>query len=313
MKRLCICRLALRLVVAVAIARGLPSIAADQNAASAAVLPADASPKPETVDFRVASRVYQGSSKEATSESVTLFVFSRDGAKYHNAVYDFLASPRETTVLDYFGQRSSSKNANGVEVTRAQEQIRINLLDASRKVRTELGAGDLEKFNEQLRSRAARQTNPLLKFAADPTFAKKSFERDNGGEACVQFVSPLLTYRVWLPSDVAEDADFDSYFDFCDFSAQLNSMMHPGALPPFARMQIDSDLRLKVGRPPERVEVTILDDPKGKPIVLRSEHHFSTQLTAEDRKRIDEANEQPKTFKQVSWEEYLRPIQQAKR
>jgi hypothetical protein len=304
-------RLALRLVVTLAIWRGLPSIAADQNAASSAVLPSDASAKPETIDFRVASRVHEGSSKDVTSESVTLFVFNGDGAKYHNVVYDFLSSPREVTVLDYFGQRSSSRNANSIEVTRVQEQLRINLLDPSRKVRTELTDHQLETFGEQLRSRAARQTSPLLKFAAQPKFDESDEERD--GSLWMKFASDWITYRVQL-ANVDQSVEFgEPYYRFCDYSARVNSMLHPGALPPFPRLEIDRRLADGLG-PPRQVELTISDDAKGgKSIVLRSEHHFSTQLTKADRQRIDEANEQLKTFKQVSWEEYLRPIQQAKR
>src|SRR5262249_12522144 len=69
------------------------------------------------------------------------------------------------------------------------------------------------------------------------------------------------------------------------------------------------------GKLPEQVELTLVGDSKspGKPTIRRSDHHFSTRLTAADRERINQADDEAKSFKQISWEEYLRPVQQAKR
>jgi hypothetical protein len=306
-------KLAIGFAVATAMASALSFGASDNVSADSHTTAAEEPPSviPARMYFRVESKVFTEKATQPSSENLTLFVIN-SGNQYQNLAYDFLSSPSEITVIDTRGQHTLRKEA-GRYVASAVEDVRITLLDPTRKLRTELNLGDLQKFSEQLRSRAARQANPLLKFAADPKFSESS-EQNDAGETCMRFTSPLLTYRVWLTSDVPENADFDRYFDFCDFSAQLNSMMHPGTLPPFPRMKVDADLRLKAGRPPARVEVTISDDAKGgKPIALRSEHHFLAQLTAEDQKRIDEANEDLKTFKQVSWEEYLRPIQQAKR
>lgn len=278
----------------------------------------------ERVDFRVASRVYEEKRPAPVSDSLTIFIFDGDGDQRHRRCYDFLSSsvpvtfrPQEITIFDAVRQRTERKDENGILNVATGDQTTIFLIDPERRVRAQLDDQKLAGFAQQLRSRAAKQSKPLLKFAADPKFSE-SFERTDDGGACVRFTSPrwagcLLAYRVWLASDVDENVDFDPYFDFCDYSAQLNSMMHPGALPPFPRIEVDSVLRSKAARPPTRVEVTISDDPNGTPLVLRSEHHFSTQLTAADRQRIDEANEELKTFKQVSWEEYVRPIQQAKR
>jgi hypothetical protein len=268
----------------------------------------------KAVDFRVESKVYEDKAANPSSESTTLFVFNDSGNKWHNLVYDFLSSPSEITIFETVGSRVERKDEHGGRNTAIGEETTITLLDRSRKVRSVTDGGKLWTFTQQLRSRAARQTSPLLKFAAEPNFGGK-FERTGDDEAWVRFSSPWITYRVRLATDLAGSTNFSPYFDFCDYSAQLNSMMHPGALPPFPRMEVDSSLRSKSAQcPPNLVEVTISDDSRGaKPIVLHSEHHFSTQLTTEDRQRIDEANESLKTFKQVSWEEYLRPIQQAKR
>jgi hypothetical protein len=63
------------------------------------------------------------------------------------------------------------------------------------------------------------------------------------------------------------------------------------------------------------VEVTIVGNTPagGKPTVLRSEHKLTLKLASEDHKRIDQADENLTAFKQVKWDDYLLPVQQAKR
>jgi len=232
-------------------------------------------------EFRVESKVSATDSDKPTSESLTLFIDDR--------AFDFLASPRETIIFDFLSER-------------------IALLDASRKVRTELAAAKLTSFTDQLRTRAARQTDALLRFAANPRL-----EESSDDDGWMKFSGKLLTYRIQAAK--ASNPDMAKlYRQFSDASARLNSMLQAGAMPPFARLSVNESLA-RDGMLPKQVELILAGDAKsgGQPTILRSEHHFSTQLTSADRQRIDEANEQLKTFKQVSWEEYLRPIRQAKR
>jgi hypothetical protein len=232
-------------------------------------------------EFRVESKVFATDSDKPTSESLTLFIDDR--------AFDFLASPRETIIFDFTSDR-------------------IGLLDASRKVRTELAVAKLTSFTDQLRTRAARQTDALLRFAADPHLEESS---DNDG--WMKFSGKLLTYRVQA-AKASNPEMAKLYRQFSDASARLNSMLQAGAMPPFARLSVNESLA-RDGTLPKQVELILAGDAKSgrKPTILRSEHHFSTQLAKGDRQRIDEANEQLKTFKPISWEEYLRPIQQAKR
>ena len=179
------------------------------------------------------------------------------------------------------------------------------MLDASHKVRTELSTAKLSAFTDQLRARAARQTDGLLRFAANPHLEESS---EDGG--WTRFSGKLLTYRVQA-AKASNPEMVKLYRQFSDASARLNSMLQAGAMPPFARLSINESLA-RDDKLPEQVELILAGDAKsgGKPTILRSEHHFSTQLTKADRQRIDEANEQLKAFKQVAWEEYLK---QAKR
>jgi hypothetical protein len=243
---------------------------------------AAASARPAAADeFRMESKVYSGKDGADTSESITLFTDDR--------AYDFLSSPAEITVFDF------ARN-------------RIVILDPTRKVRTELTTDKLNEFTEQLRIRAARQTDSLLKFSANPKFDESKTDDDS-----LQFSSPTMTYRVHpIKPDHANVVH--EYRLFSDWSAQLNAMTHPGALPPFPRLAINETLE-RSGQIPESVHLTIAPQNHlmGKPTILRSEHQLAMQLLPADRKRIDDAGRYLVTLPEVSLEEYLRPLQTAKR
>jgi hypothetical protein len=229
-------------------------------------------------EFRVESKVYAGKDDASTSESVTLFADER--------VYDFLSSPSEITVFDF-------------------PRGRIVLLDTNRKLRTELTTDKLNEFTDQLRVRAARQTDALLKFAANP-----KFDESHSDAQWLQFSSPHMTYRVH-PTKPDDPTVVREYRMFSDWSARLNAMIHPGALPPFPRLELNAVLE-RNGEIPESVQLTLAAQNRlmGKPTMLRSEHELTMRLLPTDRKRIDEAGKYLVTFPEVSMEEYLRPIQQ---
>jgi hypothetical protein len=235
-------------------------------------------------EFRIESKVFsiKGKDEAQISESLTLF----DDGK----IYDFISTPHEITLFDF-------------------TRDRIALMDASRKVRTELTTDKLMTFTEQLRTRAIRQSDPLLKFACDPKFDESPL---SGG--VVKFASPLMTYEI-KTTKVDSPSIAHQYRQFSDCSARLNAMLHPGSLPPFPRLAINAALAKQEGRVPEQVEVTLAPQNRltGKPTVLRSEHTLEMKLLSADRKKIDEAGEDLVTFREIPLEDYLRPIEQAKK
>ncbi|HTQ38536.1 MAG TPA: hypothetical protein VMJ32_05885 [Pirellulales bacterium] len=232
-------------------------------------------------EFRVESKVYSGKDESNTSQSVTLFTDDR--------VYDFLSSPDEITVFDF-------------------QRNRIVVLDPNRKLRTEMTTDRLNEFTEQLRVRAARQTDALLKFAANP-----KFDGSKSDDQWLQFSSPQMTYRV-QPAKPDNPNVVHEYRMFSDWSARLNAMTHPGALPPFPRLAVNDALEHN-GQIPESVQLTVVaqNHLMAKPMVLRSEHLLTMRLLPTDRKRIDDAGKDLVTYPEVSLEEYLRPLQTAKR
>ncbi|MFH5805861.1 hypothetical protein [Alienimonas sp. DA493] len=121
-----------------------------------------------------------------------------------------------------------------------------------------------------------------------------------------RFVGGPLTYdfsyaRPGRPSVSA------AYWDYADWTAQLNYALDPGKLFPDVRRPIHQDLRER-GVVPQRVEV-LLADGGGEPSRrLAAEHSFQERLDPRDRELISEWRARlasPKT-RRVTFREYQR-------
>ena len=224
-------------------------------------------------DFRIESKIYVGNQPAASSESLTLF---RGGQ-----IYDFLTKPSETTVFS---------RTRGLVI----------LLDPARKVRTEIRGDRLTAFSDELKTWAGKQTDPLLKFAADPRFEQSL---DPNGE--LLFNSPFINYRVGAIK-ANTDTVAQEYLDFADSYARLNALTNPGSVPPFPRLAINAVL-FKQQLIPEKVQMTMPARQRfGSKTTLRSEHSVTWRLLESDLARISEADEQLATFTQVPLEQYLK-------
>jgi hypothetical protein len=237
-------------------------------------------------DFRVESKIFEGNANRPVSEILTLF---HDGK-----VYDLLSSPREITIFDLAEQR-------------------IVLLDPVTQRRTELKTDQLTDFVEQMRVRATQQTDakkvdPLLLFCAEPKFTETN---ENNG--WLNFASPLMTYRV-RGTRSPNPADAQAYREFADYMARLQTRVKQGARPPFPRLFVNGELEGR-GLRPDEVELTLREpnQPKAKPVVLRSKHKYESKLYPDDLKRIDEAVSNATSFKFLPLDDYLRPTLQAQR
>ncbi|HEV3416353.1 MAG TPA: hypothetical protein VG056_06055 [Pirellulales bacterium] len=231
-------------------------------------------------DFRIESKIFVGKEANPSSETVTLF---RGGQ-----IYDFLTKPGETTVFD-------------------KPRGRVILLDPVRKVRTEIKSDRLTAFSDELKIWAARQTDPFLKFAADPRFEQSL---DAAGE--LLFNSQFINYRVTTIKANTE-AVAQQYLEFADSYARLNALTNPGSVPPFPRLAINAVL-FKTQMIPERVQVTMPARQRfgGKTTTMRSEHSVAWRLLESDLQKINEADDELVTFTQVPLEQYLRTSTAAK-
>jgi hypothetical protein len=224
-------------------------------------------------DFQVASRVFVGQSVQPAGENTTFFV--------GEVVYDFMETgPREVTVFD-------------------AQTGDLDLIDPQRRVRTCLATDELRRFTAELKVRAVanEQFDQVIRCAADPRFETSYDVSDR--ELLLR--SPAMTYRA-NGMAVAED-QARKYHRFCDWFCQLNAT-RPGALPPFARLQLNQQLA-REGIVPRQIRLTLAArQPGGSETVLRSEHNFTSEVTAADHRRIDAARVQRAEFPLLPFHEY---------
>jgi hypothetical protein len=224
-------------------------------------------------DFRVSTRVFVGEQTQPAGENLTLFVGDK--------VYDFMErAPREITAFD----------AHSGE---------FDLIDPSRKIWSSLSMDELLRFTAQLKVRAAanERLDRVVRAAANPDFTATY----DAAEKQLALRSPAMTY---LATGVSLDASQAAkYHRFCDAFCQLNST-RPGALPPFARLELNRQLSDK-GVVPGEIMLRLAPRRAGEtPTVLRSKHEFSTRLTDAARERIAAARAQTAEFAWVPFHQY---------
>ena len=124
--------------------------------------------------------------------------------------------------------------------------------------------------------------------------------------------SETLTYRVQGSQPKVAQA-VSGYQQFADWYARLNSL-RPGSLPPFARLELNKAVA-EQGWIPEEVELTVAPAQRllGRALVLRSRHLANWRLSNTDRKRIETAGKQLAEFQSVSFSEYRRSLELAKK
>lgn len=229
--------------------------------------------------FRVENQVFVEDEEEPSSRSTTIF--------YEDVVYDYLDTPKEITVFDRLAGR-------------------IILLDPVRKIRTELTSRDLEALSGRLRTWAAGQGDPFLRFSAQPDF-DEDYDSSTGG---LKLQSPWISYEVETSALVRTEA-LELYLEFCDWYSLLNVRLDPGSRPPFPRMVLNRKLNL-LGRMPREVHLTVR--PKGETFLgektsARSEHRVIPHLLESDRSRIAQTDQFMATFQPLPFREYQERIQ----
>jgi len=222
-------------------------------------------------DFRIETKIFVGDEEEPVSTTTTLF--------QRGVVYDFLAEPEQIAVF-----RKPGGGKPG----------RFILLDPERRVRTELSTDQLADVMSKLRNWAARQRDPLLKFAANPQF-EESFDRDTGQ---LLLASHEESYTIKTEPADAPDA-LAEYREFLDWYARLNALLQAGP-PPEPRLQVNAALaRYQV------VPVSVELVRAGEKEKLRAEHEFNWLLSKQDFARIDDACASLAAYRPVDNEEFL--------
>lgn len=227
-------------------------------------------------DFRIESTVYVGEGDEArVVKNLTLFK--------NMMVYDFLlTAPRETTIYD----------------PRRGEFI---LLDDVRKVKTQIPQKTLLSFVSELKLKAEQKGHRIAKEAANPRFEMAFDERLSE----ITLTGKLIHYTA-QGQKFPDEKVAAQYLDFADMYARLNVVTRPGALPPFARLQLNQALAERK-LIPTKVQRTLKSrNPLvvGGDLVARSEHAVSWRLLRDDHQKIDDADRHWFQYRQVSFGEY---------
>jgi hypothetical protein len=195
-------------------------------------------------------------------------------------VYDFLAEPEQVAVF-----RSPGGGKPG----------RFILLDPERRVRTELSTDQVAGAMNKLKNWAARQRDPLLKFAANPQF-EESFDRETGQ---LLLASHEESYTIKTePADMPEA--LAEYREFLDWYTRLNALLQAGP-PPEPRLQVNAALA-RYQTVPVMVELA----RAGEKDKLRAEHEFTWMLSKKDMSMIDDACASLAAYRPVDNEEFLR-------
>lgn len=226
-------------------------------------------------DFRIESRVFVDAAPAPRTENVTLF--------HQGIVYDFGKAPKEVTILDAHENRS-----------------RFILLDPVKQRKTEIKLAEIEKFVTGLRSAALAAPAPFMQFLANPKFEEAFDPRSKELSLTSEWMEYKLT-TVAAPSDeVAQE-----YFRFSDWYAKLNALTNVAAIPPFARIHVNS--RLNQNKlVPVNVQLTLKRlGQKGKDLVLKSDHKVSWRLLNEDQQRILQADDMFAKFESVDAKTYF--------
>jgi len=221
--------------------------------------------------LRIETEVYVGDEIESVSHHVTLFD--------SGTVYDFSEAPARIAV---FRPPTSSRPGQFI------------LLNLETKQRTEVSTKRISGLMEKLVRWASEQDDPLLKFAADPTF-EQQFDEESG---TLSLESENWQYRV--ATVPAENATMLArYREFTDWYTRLNTMMH-GNPPPGPRLELNAALQTHGVVP---VEIHRKVDSQSTKV--RATHLFTWRLSREDRARLDQANRYLTSFEKVDNEAFL--------
>ena len=137
-------------------------------AATFSLLLAAESPRAAGQEFRIETEIYVGEEPEPVSHTVTLFEKA--------AVYEFMDNPQQIIVY-----RQGQEGKSGQFI----------LLDTVRERRTDVEVDRVEKLMHKMTEWASEHKDPLLKFAAKPTF-EETFDVESGS---LTLANKEWTYR----------------------------------------------------------------------------------------------------------------------
>ncbi len=234
-------------------------------------------------EFRIETQTFIDDQTDPVDEKVTLFT--------GGLVYQIHSDSPQVVVF-----KKSSGTSPG----------RFVLLDSARRLRAELTTDEIRDFMTQLKASAATQSDPVVRFAADPQFEQAYVESADGKEGELTLDSDVLKYRI-VTLKAKDRSHLKRYREFSDWNAQLTTMLNVGSTPPFPRLALNAAVAEQESLASE-VHLTIPAQwPHNKQDVsIHAFYRVHWRLSTEDRQLIDRADSDLVTFKSVDFTEYRR-------
>ncbi len=220
-------------------------------------------------DFCIQSRVNVG---KDVIESSTIF--------YAGRVYDFLSEPAEVTIFDPPGKK-------------------FVVLNPVSMVKTEIDLPQIDAFALYIKNKSLERPVPLLAFLAEPKFD----ETYDDGSGNLTLKSEWMDYEVKTVKPRSDEAA-SIYVDYSNWQTKLNTLMRPGSLPPFARLELNKALDHHHRLPTEVQLIRYAGGPTKRAVTIRAEHRLQWRLLESDIKRIDETATNLVTARPVGLTEY---------
>lgn len=240
-------------------------------------------------DLRVYTVIRNGADEGVLGRNLTLF--------HAGKVYDYTEPARELTVYDAAHKQFEVLNlGRRVATSISQEQMRYFLKLVETDANKVLDQVHEQSDPDQL---AAAQ---MLEFQLHPLF-RSQFDRD---KQLLTMHSKVMQYKVECTTDAIPEA-VARYLDYADSIAQLNSVLHPQAPLPAARLRVNDQLR-EIKQLPVKVEMTV--NPGKAPVRLKAEHQWMWKLTTADRSKIHEWETQLKEegLRRLEFAEYQKEV-----
>ena len=228
-------------------------------------------------EMRIYTRVFNltpgsnGGSNEKSTEKPPVILRSLT-LIHAGKVYDYLETLNEFTIYEPAHRKFTVVSENrGIAAELTQDEIRryIQLIEeeAGKVVR------EMDKTGNSPMARAAQ----ALQFQLTPNFKTDC----DLASLRMRFNSPFFRYEVEC-QEAPTPAVSDQYLKFADWTAQLNSVLHPQTFLPGPRLAMNAELRDRKWLP-VKVELRVEGET---PLHLRAEHELKWELTPRDRQLI---------------------------
>lgn len=213
-------------------------------------------------------------------------------------VYDYIEPAQEVTVYEPALRRFTVLNKlRQLRSELRQDQI-LHFLD--------LAQNEAQKRILQNDSASSRRSLELLQFQLQPSFSV-AFEGAHSEDATSRLVLESSYFQYVVNGFTPKVPEIvDSYLRVADWTAQLNSVLHPNSLLPYPRMILNQELRQR-GLIPSTVELAVESDPA---IHLIATHQWTWNLKETDRQMISDWDRimQDSTYRNLPFRQFQQEV-----